>query len=141
MLRFDIAPVCANAYRIQAAVTLTLSSVYYFTPYKWVAFILMLSAALRGFVSPHKCPAYLLFSSLTRKMGLEKKINAGAKLFADKIVTLAAGVMAFTWVAGSTIGDIPAIVLMVFATIDLVTGFCAACWVYGLWYTLRGNTA
>ncbi|MDV7401148.1 DUF4395 family protein, partial [Arthrospira platensis SPKY1] len=89
MLRFDIAPVCSNAYRFQAAVTLAVSAIYFFTPYKWVAIILALGGLLRGFVSPHKCPSYLAFSALTRKLGMAKPINAGAKMFADKLVAIA----------------------------------------------------
>lgn len=138
MLRFDIAPVCSNAYRIQAAVTLTVSAIYFLTPYKWVALILALGGLLRGFVSPHKCPSYLGFSALTLKLGLAKTINAGAKMFADKLVAIAGSIMLVTWLMGSEIGLIPAAVLMVFAFIDLVSGFCAACWAYTMWYRVRG---
>lgn len=138
MLRFDIAPVCSNAYRFQAAVTLLVSAIYFFTPYKWVAVILLLGGLLRGFVSPHKCPSYKLFEATTQKMGLAKKVNAGAKMFADKLVAIAGLIMVITWIMGSGIGNIPAVVLMIFASIDLVSGFCAACWAYGLWYKVRG---
>ncbi len=138
MLRFDIAPVCSNAYRFQAAVTLAVSAIYVFTPYKWVAAILMLGGLLRGFMSPHKCPSYKLFASMTNKMGVAKPVNAGAKMFADKLVAIMGTIMLVTWLMGSGIGSIPAVALMVFATIDLVSGFCAACWAYGLWYKMRG---
>jgi hypothetical protein len=138
MLRFDIAPVCSNAYRFQAAVTLAVSAIYVFTPYKWVAVILMLGGLLRGFVSPHKCPSYKVFASITKKMGVAKPVNAGAKMFADKLVAIMGTIMLVTWLLGSGIGNIPAVALMVFATIDLVSGFCAACWAYGLWYKVRG---
>ncbi|HAG74735.1 MAG TPA: DUF4395 domain-containing protein [Thauera sp.] len=139
MLRFDIAPVCSNAYRFQAAVTLAVSAIYFFTPYQWVAIILAVGGALRGFVSPHKCPSYLAFSALTRKLGTAKPINAGAKMFADKLVAIAGTIMFVTWLMGSEIGLIPAAVLMVFAFIDLVSGFCAACWAYAMWYKVRGT--
>ncbi len=138
MLRFDIAPVCSNAYRFQAAVTLAVSALYFFTPYKWVAIILALGGLIRGFVSPHKCPSYKLFESVTQKMGKTKKVNAGAKMFADKLVAIMGTVMFASWMLGSGIGNIPAVALMIFATIDLVSGFCAACWAYGLWYKMRG---
>ncbi len=139
MLRFDIAPVCSNAYRFQAAVTLAVSAIYFFTPYKWVAIILALGGLLRGFISPHKCPSYKLFEATTRKMGLAKTVNAGAKMFADKLVAIAGAIMLVTWLMGSGIGDIPAVALMIFAFIDLVSGFCAACWAYGLWYKVSGG--
>ncbi len=137
MLRFDIAPVCSNAYRIQAAVTFMVSAAYLFTPYQWLAVILAFGGLLRGFVSPHKCPSYRLFAGLTGKAGKARPVNAGAKMFADKLVAIAGAVMLGTWFFGSSIGMIPAAALLVFSFIDLTVGFCAACWAYTLWYKLR----
>jgi hypothetical protein len=138
MLRFDIAPVCSNAYRFQAAMTFAISAAYLFTPYQWLAIVLALGGVLRGFVSPHKCPSYLLFAQITSKAGMTKRVNAGAKMFADKLVAIAGTVMVLSWALGSEIGAIPAVALLVFSFIDLVTGFCAACWAYALWYKVRG---
>jgi len=137
MLRFDIAPICANAYRFQAAMSLTIAAIYLFTPYKWVAFLLAFGGLLRGFVSPHKCLSYKLFSGLTGKTGLAKLQNAGSKMFADKVVFLAGSVMALSWVFDSAIGMVPAWAILTFALIDLVTGFCAACWAYAVYYKLK----
>jgi hypothetical protein len=137
MLRFDIAPVCSNAYRIQAAVTFLVSAAYLFTPYQWLAVILAFGGLLRGFVSPHKCLSYKLFAGLMKKAGKSKPVNAGAKMFADKLVAIAGAVMVGTWFFGSSIGMIPAAALLVFSFIDLTIGFCAACWAYTLWYKLR----
>lgn len=137
MLRFDIAPVCANAYRLQAAVTFAVSAAYLFTPYRWLALVLALGGLLRGFVSPHKCMSYKLFATLTAKLGKGKQVNAGAKMFADKLVAIAGAVMVVSWLLDSPVGMIPAAVLLVFSFIDLSIGFCAACWAYALWYRLR----
>lgn len=139
MLRFDIPPVCAGAYRIQAAVTFTLAALYLFTPYRWVSLLLLAGAFVRGFVSPHRCPSYLLFAGIARRAGWSRTLNAGAKMFADKVVFIAGCVMAVCWLLGSEIGMIPAAALLVFAFIDLLTGFCAACWAYGLWYRLKSS--
>lgn len=138
MLRFDLAPVCSNAYRFQAAVTFLVSAVYLFTPYQWLALILAVGGLIRGFISPHKCLSYRMFAALTTKAGWARKVNAGAKMFADKLVAIAGGVMVTSWAMGAEIGMIPASVLLVFSFIDLTVGFCAACWAYGLWYKLRG---
>ena len=137
MLRFDIAPVCSNAYRFQAAMSFTIAALYLFTPYKWVAFLLVAGGFLRGFVSPHKCLSYRLFTVITARLGWSKMVNAGSKMFADKIAAIAGTAMAVTWLVGSDIGNIPAGAILVFAFIDLATGFCAACWAYGAWYKLR----
>lgn len=42
---------------------------------------------------------------------------------------------------GWWIGQIPALALLVFSFIDLTTGFCAACWGYGLWFPMRSACA
>lgn len=138
MLRFDIAPVCSNAYRFQAAMSFAIAAIYLFTPYRWVALLLAFGGLIRGLVSPHRCLSYRLFANFSEKLGRKKLQNAGAKMFADKVVMLAGGVMAASWLFDSAIGMIPAAAILIFALLDLVTGFCAACWAYGLWYRLKG---
>ena len=137
MLRFDIAPVCSNAYRFQAAMSFAIAALYLFTPYKWVAFILAFGGFVRGFISPHKCVTYGLFARATARLGWVKKVNAGSKMFADKIAAVAGLAMGVTWLLGSEFGSIPATAILIFAFIDLATGFCAACWAYAAWYRLR----
>lgn len=139
MLRFDIAPVCSNAYRFQATMSFTIAALYLFTPWKWVAFILAIGGFIRGFVSPHKCLSYKLFEKTAAQIGWVKKVNAGSKMFADKIAFVAGSVMAVTWLLGSSIGNIPATAILIFAFLDLATGFCAACWAYSAWYRMRGT--
>ena len=141
MLRFDIAPVCSNAYRLQALMSTAIAAIYLFTPYKWVAIFLAVGGFIRGFVSPHKCLSYKLFASITRTLKLSKMQNAGSKMFADKVAAIAGLAMGLTWLNGSDIGMIPAMAIFIFAFIDLATGFCAACWAYGLWYKVRGAAA
>ncbi len=141
MLRFDIAPVCSNAYRFQATMSFAIAAIYLFTPYKWVSLILAIGGFIRGFVSPHRCVSYKAFERLTVQLNWVKKINAGSKMFADKIATIAGAAMAITWLLGSEIGSIPATAIFIFAFIDLSTGFCAACWAYGAWYKFRGANA
>ncbi|MFB0936986.1 MAG: DUF4395 family protein [Propionivibrio sp.] len=138
MLRFDIAPVCSNAYRFQAAMSFTIAALYLFTPWKWVAFILAIGGFIRGFVSPHKCLSYKAFEKATARLKWVKKVNAGSKMFADKIAFVAGSVMAVTWLADSSIGNIPAAAILIFAFLDLATGFCAACWAYAAWSRMRG---
>lgn len=137
MLRFDIAPVDSNAYRFVATVSFAVAAIYLFTPYKWVALILMLGGFLRGFVSPHKCLSYKLFEKMTARLGWVKKVNAGSKMFADKIAAIAGTAMVVTWLLGSDVGNIPATAILIFAFLDLSTGFCAACWAYAAWYKLH----
>lgn len=137
MLRFDIAPVCSNAYRFQAAMSFAIAALYLFTPYQWVSILLAFGGLMRGFVSPHKCMSYKLFAGITQKLGMPKMQNAGSKMFADKIAGIAGTAMFVTWLLGSGVGVIPATAILIFAFIDLVTGFCAACWAYGAYYKFK----
>lgn len=140
MLRFDIPHVCSNAYRLQSAMNFTIAALYLFTPYRWVSLLLVIGGFLRGFVSPHYCLSYRLFSGITGKLSLGKMQNAGSKMFADKVAFALGVVMMGSWLLGSEIGMIPATAILVFALLDLLTGFCAACWAYTLWYRLRRST-
>ncbi len=137
MLRFDIAPVCSNAYRFQATMSFAIAAIYLFTPYQWVSLLLAVGGFIRGFVNPHKCLSYKLFAGITGKLGMPKMQNAGSKMFADKIATIAGTAMFVTWLLGSSVGVIPAYAILIFAFIDLATGFCAACWAYGAYYKFK----
>ncbi|MDR1995876.1 DUF4395 family protein [Azonexus sp.] len=137
MLRFDIPQVCSNAYRLQAAMSFAIAALYLFTPYRWVSLLLVLGGFLRGFVSPHYCLSYRLFSGITSKLGLGKMQNAGSKMFSDKIAFVAGMVMVASWLLDSEIGMIPAAAILIFSLLKILTGFCVACWAYTLWYRLR----
>ncbi len=137
MLRFDIAPVCSNAYRFQATMSFAIAAIYLFTPYQWVSIFLAVGGFIRGFITPHKCLSYKLFAGMTQKMGIQKMQNAGSKMFADKIAGVAGTAMFVTWLMGSSIGIIPGYAILIFAFIDLATGFCAACWAYGAYYKFK----
>ncbi|MCL2524017.1 MAG: DUF4395 domain-containing protein [Betaproteobacteria bacterium] len=139
MLRFDIAPVCANAYRLQAAMSSIIAALYLFTPYLWVSLLLVLGAFLRGFVSPHRCLSYRLFAGITRKLGWQKLQNAGSEMFSDKVAFVAGLVMVASWLLDLRIGSIPAVAILVFASLNLLTGFCIACWAYALWYRMKAT--
>lgn len=139
MLRFDIPPVCSNAYRLQAVLSFSIAALYLFTPYQWVSLLLAFGGLWRGFVSPNRCPSYRLFAAITVRLGWHKPVNAGAKMFADKIAGIAGSVMALSWLFGSSIGNIPAAAILVFAFVDATTAFCVACWAYAAWYRFRAT--
>ncbi|SDH07433.1 DUF4395 family protein [Propionivibrio dicarboxylicus] len=141
MLRFDIAPVDSNAYRGVATLSFIVAALYLFSPYPWVALVLALGGFLRGFVSPHRCPSYKLFERISARLGKTKKVNAGSKMFADKIAAIAGTAMVVTAAMGSDVGAIPATAILIFAFLDATTGFCAACWAYAAWYRLRAARA
>ena len=56
----------------------------------------------------------------------------------DRLTQLELGEL--TLRTASDIGNIPATAILIFAFIDLSTGFCAACWAYAAWYKFREST-
>jgi len=60
--------------------------------------------------------------------------NAGAKMFANKVLFLASSVAALLLVAGSPMWAVPFTALIVFSFMEWAFAFCAGCWAYGLWY-------
>jgi hypothetical protein len=90
---------------------------------------------VRGFIGHHRCPSHLLWKKIaeSRKWG-GKKENAGAKMFANKILFLASGVSMVLYFSGSGLWVVPCAALIVFSFMEWALSFCAACWAYGFWY-------
>ncbi len=59
-------------------------------------------------------------------------------MFADKIACVAGTAMFVTWLLDSSIGMIPGWAILIFAFLDVTTGFCAACWAYLAYYKMKG---
>jgi len=134
MLRFDLPPVWSNVTRWEAFVNFVVCGAsLLFTP--WLMAILVVQGFVRGFLGHYKCPAHRVWAKLfeSRRWG-GKKENAGAKMFANKVLFVASLVSVVAYALGSDIWMIPCIVLMMFTTLEWAFAFCAACSVYGLWY-------
>lgn len=134
MLRFDVPLVWSNVTRWEAFVNFVMCAVALaFTP--WAMVIPMVQGLVRGFFGHHRCPAHLAWKRLFEARGWGgRKENAGAKMFANKILFVASTVSVVLVAAGSPLWQIPCMVLLVFTTMEWAFSFCAACWVYGLWY-------
>jgi hypothetical protein len=63
-----------------------------------------------------------------------KKENAGAKMFANKILFLASAVSMVLYFSGSGLWVVPCAALIVFSFLEWALSFCVACWAYGFWY-------
>lgn len=134
MLRFDVPPVWSNVTRWEAFINFTLCVLALLVS-PWIMVVPVVQGLVRGFFGHHRCPAHHLWKRLFEARGWGgKKENAGAKMFANKILFLASSVSVALLVAGSDLWKIPCIVLIVFTTLEWALSFCAACWVYGLWY-------
>ena len=134
MLRFDVPQVWSNVIRWEAFMTFVLSIIALLGA-PWVMLILVAQGFVRGFIGHHRCPAHLLWKKIaeSRQWG-GKKENAGAKMFANKILFLASTVSMVLFISGSGLWVVPCAVLVVFSAMEWALSFCVACWAYGFWY-------
>lgn len=134
MLRFDIPRVWSNVIRWEAFITFALCWVALFvTP--WVLAILVVQGFVRGFFGHHRCPSHWLWKRVFTAQGWAgKQEDAGAKMFANKILFLASSVAFTLFLTGSSLWKVPTSLLIGFSFLEWALSFCAACWVYGAWY-------
>jgi hypothetical protein len=134
VLRFDVPQVWSNVIRLEAFVT-TAVSVLALLVSPWFMALLVLQGAVRGFIGHHRCPSHLLWKALLLRLHREgRKENAGAKMFASKVLFVASSVAVALYAAGSSLWVVPCVALIVFSIAEWAFSFCAACWVYGVWY-------
>jgi hypothetical protein len=140
MLRFDVPPVWSNAARLDALITFSLSLLAVIFKLPFLMPILIVQGLVRGFFGHYRCPGHKLYSGLLEKIGRGgHKENAGAKMFANKLLFVASSVSTVLWLAGSGMWIVPASVLVVFSFLEAAFSFCAACWVYTIYFRLRGQ--
>ena len=134
MLRFDIPPVFSNVIRWEAFLVFCICLIALFVS-PWVLLILPVQGFIKGFFGHHKCPSHLLWKTLFVKQGWQgHKENAGAKMFASKILFIAGSVASALFLMGSTRWQIPCTAVLIFSFMEWAFSFCAACYVYGAWY-------
>lgn len=136
MLRFDVPPVYSNVVRVEAFVT-TLISAIALLGYPFLMPILAVMGLIRGFVGHQKCPSHRLLTKLLLSVDRAgHKENAGAKMFANKILLIASVVASILYFMGNSMWVIPTTALLIFSSLEWAFSFCAACWVYGVWYKM-----
>jgi hypothetical protein len=134
MLRFDVPPVWSNVIRWEAFLTFVICwLVLLFSP--WLLLVTLAQGFVRGFIGHRYCPAHRLWKFIfERRAWGGKKENAGAKMFANKILFLASVVALALFLRGSALWQVPVIALILFSFLEWTISFCAGCWVYGIWY-------
>lgn len=136
MLRFDIPPVNANVARFEAFITFAFCAIA-LLGFPYLLPVLALMGFVRGFFGHYKCPSHRLFTKVMTAMNIAgKKENAGAKMFANKLLFVAATVASVLFFMGIDLWKVPAGVLLVFSTLEWALSFCIACWSYSYWYKL-----
>ena len=127
MLRFDIPPVNANVARFEAFITFTFCAIA-LLGFPYLLPVLALMGFVRGFFGHYKCPSHRLFTKVMIAMNIAgKKENAGAKMFANKLLFVAATVASVLFFMGIDLWRVPAGVLLVFSTLEWALSFCIAC--------------
>lgn len=134
MLRFDIPQVWSNVVRLEAVVT-SLTCLLALLVSPWFMALLVLQGAVRGFLGHHRCPAHLAWKALLLRCDLAGKLeDAGAKMFASKVLFVASSASMALFLSGSSLWVVPCSALIAFSTAEWALSFCAACWAYGVWY-------
>lgn len=134
MLRFDVPQVWSNVIRWEAFVNHVVCWIA-LAGYPWVLLMLVVQGLLRGFVGHHRDPLHGVWKRLFEARGWAgRRENAGAKMFANKILFFASTVAVGLYASGSTLWILPCIALIAFSFMEWAFSFCAACWVYSAWY-------
>ena len=134
MLRFDLPRLPANVMRWEAFVTSALCvAAWLITP--WLMVVPAMQGVIKGFIGHTKCPRRVMWSRLFTARGRQGKLeDAGANMFAAKILAIASSLALALFISGRTRWRAPVGALIVFSTLEWALSFCAACWVYGAWY-------
>ena len=136
MLRFDIPPVSANVARLEAFITFSFCLIALLC-FPYLLPVLALMGFIRGFFGHYKCPSHRLFTKIMTALNIAgKKENAGAKMFANKLLFIAATVASVLFFMDIDLWKVPTSILVVFSTLEWAFSFCVACWSYGYWYKL-----
>lgn len=134
MLRFDVPPVNANVVRFEAFVTFLLCSIA-LLGFPYLLPVLAFMGLIRGFFGHYKCPSHRGIAKWLQAINRAgEKENAGAKMFANKILFVAATAASVLYFMGNSFWVVPTVALVIFSTLEWAFSFCAACWVYGAWY-------
>lgn len=139
MLRFDVPQVWSNVTRFEAFLSFIVCILsLLFTP--WLMAILVVQGFVRGFIGHYKCPMHCVSAAVFERFSWGgKKENAGAKMFANKILFVASLVSVISYAAGSEVWKIPCIAILVFATLEWLFSFCVACYAYSAWYRFKNE--
>lgn len=137
MLRFDQPPVGAYVARWEAFLNgLACAAALAVSP--WIMAIPAALGLIRGCLGYSHCPLHRFWQRYFETRGWAgRPENAGPKMFANKLLLLASAAALGLAVAEQPLWRVPCQVLLVFTTLEWALSFCAACWVYGLWYRSR----
>jgi hypothetical protein len=139
MLRFDLPRIPTNAARADALITWLVSGAA-LMGFVYLVPLLAVQGFVRGFFRHGLEPAHKGISALLSAKGWAGKLeDAGAKMFANKILFVAATAATVLYLSGSSMWKLPVTALFIFSFLEWALSFCAGCWAYGAYYKLRGH--
>jgi hypothetical protein len=121
-----------RAVQINAALAILSIILFFYTPYKWLIFVLSIDFLIRGFFNP----SYSLYSAVSKTILriLKTKpimVNAGPKIFAAKIGFIFCCLIAvFYFLNCQAISLVVGSVFVFFAALEAIFRVCIACKVY-----------
>jgi hypothetical protein len=128
-------PVNEKAARVVAGGVVLLAALTLITGWHWLIVLLAVGFAARVVAGPRfSLLGRLATQVIAPKLGMPKFVPGPPKRFAQGIgliLTTVAAVLSLGFgltVAGTTL----IVVLLIFATLESVIGFCAGCWMFGL---------
>lgn len=140
MLRFDIPPVYSNVARVEALFTTFSYSLALFFGFIWFIPLIAIQSFVRGFINPHKCFFHLGVEKVLMKYNKAgHKENAGAKMFAQKLLFIASVVTMLLYFNNSSLVIFPLSVITAFSILEWAFSFCIACWAYSIFYQIKGR--
>jgi hypothetical protein len=134
MLRFDIPRVGGHVIRFEAFITHVLVLLALLVHPGFLVLTLV-QGFIKGFFGHYREPLHRFWMAQFTQRGWQGKLeDAGAKMFAAKLLAVASAVALALWLAGSPMWQLPAAVLLLFSFLEWALSFCAGCWAYGAWY-------
>jgi hypothetical protein len=132
-------PVNEKAARAVAGGVALLALVALATGWRWILVLLALGFLARVLTGPRLSPLGQLATRIVApRLGRPKLVPGPPKRFAQAIgltLTTAAAVAGLVFQA-AIVTTVLLVVLLVFATLESVLGFCAGCWLFGRLMTL-----
>lgn len=134
MLRFDQPQLGAHVARWEAFLNgVACAAALVVSP--WIMLIPAVQGLIRGFWGYARCPLHRFWERRFEARGWAgRPENAGPKMFANKLLFLASSAALVLTMAEQALWIVPCLALLVFTTLEWTLSFCAACWIYGLWY-------
>ncbi|MCB2145748.1 MAG: DUF4395 domain-containing protein [Deltaproteobacteria bacterium] len=128
-----------RAVQINAALALLSILIFFFTPYKWIIFLLSIDFLIRGFLNPSYSFYAAISKTILRIFNINPlMVNAGPKIFAAKIgFIFCCAIIVFYFLNYHAISLFVGSFFVFFAALEAIFRICIACKIYPLIYKMK----